>query len=130
MRLVLPALIVFAWVGPLWGTEPKAPPNIVFILADDLGWTDLGCTGSKYYETPNIDALAKSGMRFTSAYTCPNCQPTRAALLSGQYGVRTGVYTVGGTSKKDTSNTPLVPVENVPELPRANVTVADFILAP
>ena len=75
-----------------------APPNIVFILADDLGWTDLGCQGSKYYESPNIDKMAKAGMRFTAAYSCgPNCQPTRAALLSGQYCPRTGIYTVGAS---------------------------------
>jgi len=75
-------------------------PNVVFILADDLGWTDLGCQGSKYYESPNIDKLAAAGLRFTDAYTCgPNCQPTRAALMSGQYGPRTGVYTVGGIDR-------------------------------
>ena len=82
-----------------WGitAAPAAEkPNVVFILADDLGWTDLGCQGSKYYETPNIDRLARAGLRFTSASTCgPNCQPTRAALVSGRYGPRTGVYTVG-----------------------------------
>src|SRR6476619_2213690 len=52
-------------------------PNIIYILADDLGWTDLGCQGSKYYETPNIDKLAADGLRFTNGYTCgPHCQPT------------------------------------------------------
>jgi len=62
-----------------------APPNIVFILADDLGYTDLGCYGSNYYETPNIDRLAAEGVRFTDGYACSsNCQPTRAALMSGQ----------------------------------------------
>ena len=62
-------------------------PNIVFILADDLGYTDVACYGSKYYETPSIDRMAAQGMRFTDGYTCgPNCQPTRAALMSGQYG--------------------------------------------
>src|SRR5687768_6661044 len=62
-------------------------PNVIFILADDLGYTDVGCYGSKHYETPNIDRLAKEGMRFTDGYTCgPNCVPTRAALMSGQYG--------------------------------------------
>jgi arylsulfatase A-like enzyme len=79
-----------------------------------MGWTDLGCQGSRYYETPNIDRIAKSGMRFTSGYACgPNCQPTRAALISGQYGPRTGVCTVGGTDRFDTSKRPLVSVENV-----------------
>jgi len=106
----------------------KRPPNIIFIMADDLGWTDLGCQGSKYYETPNIDRLAREGMRFTDAYTCgPNCQPTRAALMSGQYGPRTGVYTVGSTNRFDTSNRPLVPVENVVELAREKITVAEML---
>lgn len=102
------------------------PPNVVYIMADDLGWTDLGCQGSKYYETPNIDRMAKDGMRFTSAYTCgPNCQPTRAALMSGQYGPRTGVYTVGATTRFDTSRRPLVPVENVTQLPLDRATLGD-----
>ncbi len=100
-------------------------PNIVFILADDLGWTDLGCQGSKYYETPNIDRLAADGMRFTSGYTCgPNCQPTRAALMSGQYGPRTGVYTVGGINRFPWQRRPLHPVENVVQLPLDRETVA------
>ena len=103
-------------------------PNVVFILADDLGWTDLGCYGSDYYETPNIYRLAAQGMRFTRGYTCgPNCQPTRAALMSGQYGPRTGVYTVGGTDRFDTSRRPLVPVENVTELGAEKITVAESL---
>jgi arylsulfatase A-like enzyme len=67
-------------------------PNVVIFLADDLGWRDLGCTGSTFYETPNIDALAARGMMFTNAYAaCPVCSPTRAALLTGLYPPRTGV---------------------------------------
>ncbi len=108
--------------------EPTSRPNIVFILADDLGWTDLGCQGSNYYETPNIDRLAASGMRFTDGYTCgPNCQPTRAALLSGQYAPRTGVYTVGGTDRFNTNSRPLVPVENVTELSTEKITIAESL---
>src|SRR6266480_2401184 len=92
-------------------------PNVVFILADDLGYTDLACFGSKYYETPNIDRLASQGVRFTDGYTCgPNCQPTRAALMSGQYGPRTGVYTVGGIARFDWRSRPLRPVDNVTKL--------------
>ena len=68
------------------------PPNIVFVLVDDLGWTDLSCQGSKYYETPNIDRLAAQGMRFTDAYAaCAVCSPTRAAVMTGRYPARTGV---------------------------------------
>jgi arylsulfatase A-like enzyme len=115
---------------PLLGalSAPAAPapdkPNIIFILADDLGYTDVACYGSKYYETPNIDRLAAQGVRLLNHHHCQNCTPTRAALMSGQYGARTGVYTVGGTERFDTSMRPLVPVENVTSLPLDRATVA------
>ncbi len=67
-------------------------PNIVFILMDDMGWKDLGCMGSDFYETPNLDRLAAQGMLFTDAYAaCPVCSPTRASILSGKYPARVGV---------------------------------------
>lgn len=66
--------------------------NILFILIDDMGWRDLSCYGSSFYETPNIDKLAKEGMLFTDAYaTCPVCSPTRASILSGKYPATLGV---------------------------------------
>lgn len=103
-------------------------PNIVYIMADDLGYTDLACYGSKYYETPNIDNLASQGMRFLNGYSCgPNCQPTRAALMSGQYGPRTGIYTVGNIDRFDWQSRPLKPVENVVELPLKKITLADSL---
>ena len=68
-------------------TTPK--PNFVFILADDLGWTDLGCYGSTFYETPNLDRLAATGMKFTQGYAaCPVCSPTRASIMTGKYPAR------------------------------------------
>ncbi|HEX6984675.1 MAG TPA: sulfatase, partial [Planctomycetaceae bacterium] len=70
----------------------ERPPNVVLILVDDLGWKDLGCQGSTFYETPHIDALARQGMRFTQAYAaCAVCSPTRAAVLTGKYPARLGV---------------------------------------
>ena len=67
-------------------------PNIIYILIDDLGWKDIGCYGSDFYETPNLDRLAARGMRFTDAYAaCPVCSPTRASLLSGKYPARLGL---------------------------------------
>ena len=103
-------------------------PSVVFILADDLGYTDVACYGSKYYETPNIDRLAAEGVRFTNGYTCgPNCQPTRAALMSGQYGPRTGVYTVGHIDRFDWRSRPLRPVDNVQQLPQGQITVAQSL---
>src|ERR1700712_4952451 len=63
--------------------------NIVFILADDLGWRDLGCYGSSFYETPHLDKLASQGMRFTQAYAaCSVCSPTRASIMTGKYPAR------------------------------------------
>lgn len=67
-------------------------PNIILINVDDLGWTDLGCYGSKFYETPNIDRLASGGMRFTNAYASASvCSPTRAAIMTGKAPARTGI---------------------------------------
>lgn len=73
-------------------------PNILFVLIDDLGWRDLSCYGSSFYETPNLDRLAAGGMRFTDAYaSCPVCSPTRASLMSGKYPARVGVTNfIGG----------------------------------
>jgi arylsulfatase A-like enzyme len=65
------------------------PPNVILILIDDMGWTDLSCYGSKFYETPNIDRLAASGMRLTHSYSaCTVCSPTRAAVMTGKYPAR------------------------------------------
>ena len=69
-----------------FGSDPPKQPNIVLILADDLGWTGLKCFGSDFYETPNIDRLAEQGMRFDKAYAnMMNCAPSRASIMSGQY---------------------------------------------
>lgn len=76
----------------------KNPPNILFILIDDLGWRDLACYGSSFHETPNIDRFVAEGMRFTDAYaSCPVCSPTRASLLTGKSPARVGMtQAVGG----------------------------------
>lgn len=67
----------------------KKKPNIVFFLVDDLGWRDLGCFGSTFYETPNVDRLCAEGMKFTNAYAaCPVCSPTRASIMTGKYPAR------------------------------------------
>jgi len=76
-------------------------PNIIFIFIDDLGWRDLGCYGSTYYETPNLDRLASEGVRFADAYAaCPVCSPSRASVLTGRYPARVGVTNfIGGRTK-------------------------------
>jgi len=73
-------------------TGERRPPNVVLILVDDLGWTDLACFGSRYYQTPNLDRLAAQGMKFTDGYAaCAVCSPTRAAVMTGRYPARLGV---------------------------------------
>ncbi len=85
--------VLFAFTGSAFTltalAATAAKPNVVLILADDLGWTDLGCFGSDFHETPDIDRLAKDGMKFTQNYSaCTVCSPTRAALMTGKYPAR------------------------------------------
>ncbi|MDF7827132.1 sulfatase-like hydrolase/transferase, partial [Pontiellaceae bacterium B12227] len=73
-------------------TAVERRPNVVLILIDDLGWADLGITGSTFYETPNVDALAKQGVFFSNAYAAnPVCSPTRASIMTGKYPSRIGL---------------------------------------
>ena len=103
-------------------------PNFVFILIDDLGWTDLGYTGSKYYETPNIDNLAGQGMIFTNAYSnAANCAPTRASLLTGQYAPRHGVFTVASSARGKAETRRLIPVDNHLEISLNKITIAESL---
>ena len=75
--------------APLAARAASPPPNFVFILIDDMGWRDLGCYGSTFYETPQIDRFAAQSVRFTNAYAaCPVCSPTRASILTGKYPAR------------------------------------------
>lgn len=88
LRAVLTALMCAASAG----ASAAKHPNIVFLLADDLGWADLKCYGSSFYDTPNIDQLARDGMRFTTFYSAGSvCSPTRSSILTGKYPVRTGI---------------------------------------
>jgi arylsulfatase A len=85
--LMLVGLVVA--IGPASMASEVPRPNIVLILADDLGWADLGCYASTFHETPNLDRLARTGMRFTNAYAaCPVCSPSRAAIMTGKYPAR------------------------------------------
>jgi arylsulfatase A-like enzyme len=107
---ILVAFSAFSFGHP----HPKKDrPNIVFIFIDDMGWKDVGFMGAEYYETPTIDRLAKNGMIFTQAYTnAPNCAPTRASLLSGQYSPRHGVYTVARSDRGNPKDRRLIPIGN------------------
>src|SRR5947209_17998123 len=88
-RLVLLALMLLPTPPSTRADETAGKLNVVLILADDLGWADLGCYGSRFHRTPHLDRLAKEGLRFTQAYAaCPVCSPTRAALLTGKVPAR------------------------------------------
>ena len=78
------------------GFAKKKPLNFVFFLVDDMGWADIGANGSTFHETPNVDKLAATGMKFTNGYAaCPVCSPTRATVLTGRTHDRTGVFSHG-----------------------------------
>lgn len=105
-------------------------PNLVFIMADDLGYTDVACYGSKYYETPHLDRLASQGMKLTNYHQHQNCAPTRAAIMTGQYSPRTGIYTVGNIHRfENSAKRPLRSVDNVSDLPLDRITIADTLKA-
>ena len=110
-------------------TPPKqARPNIVFILADDLGYKDLACYGNTLHETPHLDRLAKQGVRFTQAYAnAPNCAPSRASIMSGQYAPRHGIYTVGSSARGKAAWRKLVPVPNRTVLDDAVLTLPELL---
>lgn len=104
---------------------PPRGPNVIFILMDDLGWTDLTCYGSSFYETPNLDRLAAQGMRFTSAYAaCNVCSPTRASIMTGKYPARLGLtdWIPGRSDNPQQKLNRPVPLDR---LPLAELTLAE-----
>ncbi len=130
-RLVLACVGVGAALAVISADAAVAPrtarPNLVFILADDLGWRDLGCYGSTFYETPNLDRLAAKGMRFTDAYAaCSVCSPTRASILTGKYPARLHLtdWLPGRPDRPDQKlNRPVI----LPHLPLEEVTIAEAL---
>lgn len=117
---------LFFTLTTLHAQEP--PPNIILFLVDDLGWRDLGCMGSRYYETPNIDRLAAEGVLFTDAYAnAPNCAPSRASLLTGLYTPRHEIYTVASPERGQAVNRKLIPTNNKTELDTSFLTLAEAL---
>lgn len=103
-------------------------PNIVFIMADDLGWNDLGYTGSDYHETPYIDSLASEGMIFTNAYAAAaNSAPSRACFMSGMYTPRHGIFTVSPSARGDKKKRKLIPIKNTEDLRADFVTLGEAL---
>jgi len=108
------------------GVSAARKPNVVFVLVDDLGWFDLGCYGSPFHETPNLDRLAESGMRFTNAYAaCPVCSPTRAAIMTGKHPARLNITDwIPGNDPKDQK---LLGPQDEHQLALDEVTVAEVL---
>ena len=105
-------------------TPPAAGPNIVLILADDLGWSDLGCYGADLFETPHLDRLARESVRFTQAYAMSVCSPTRAMLLTGRHAARLGITVWIEASLRTTMNRPLIDARSQHNLPHTETTIA------
>ncbi|MHC4584719.1 MAG: sulfatase [Planctomycetota bacterium] len=108
--------------------ETSRRPNIVFILVDDLGWSDVGCYGSDLHETPNIDRLARQGMRFTDAYAAaPVCSPTRASIMTGKYPARLHMTIWYESSVNPPKNRRLIPPVTQGNMPHEQVTIAEVL---
>ena len=107
-----------------------AKPNVVLIYIDDYGWRDAGFNGTKFYETPNADRIAREGMNFRSAYAnAPNCAPSRACLMSGLYSPRHGVYTVANSDRGKAALRKIIPTKNTTVLADEFVTLAEALKA-
>jgi arylsulfatase A-like enzyme len=122
MKHILLCLTAIASL-PLFATTPK---NVVVILVDDLGWTDLGCYGSSFYETQHVDSLAAEGIRFTNAYAAsPVCSPTRAALMTGRHPVRVNITDWIQGAKADEPK--VIAPKDQHQLPHEEVTLAEVL---
>jgi len=129
VRTGLVSLVAAAILSASAVRAESRSPNVVFILADDLGWADLGCYGADLHETPCLDQLAREGVRFTQAYAMPVCSPTRAAILTGRHAARLHMtlWREGALSRAD--NQKLRPPPAVADLPREELTLAEALRA-
>ncbi|MGE4619759.1 MAG: sulfatase [Planctomycetota bacterium] len=110
--------------------DQESPPSVLLIIVDDLGWKDLGCTGSTFYETPSINRLAQQGVRYTRAYAaCPVCSPTRVSIQTGVHPARLSTTDYFGAPGPDRWNrkTPSLPATYVDRLPLEQQTIAEIL---
>jgi arylsulfatase A-like enzyme len=135
-RRLLPSALLFLFVPVLAGAGATPPgpagasgrPNIVFILADDLGWSDLTGYGSDFHRTPHIDRLAREGVRFTSFYAAaPVCTPTRASIMTGQHPARLHTTVWFEASQNPPQDRKLIPPRTVGNLSHEHVTLAEAL---
>jgi arylsulfatase A-like enzyme len=103
-------------------------PNIILINVDDMGWCDVGFMGSEYYETPNIDKLARGGMIFNQAYaSASNSAPSRACMMTGKWTPRHGIYTVGNSDRGRSRDRKLIPVTNITYLSDSILIIPEIL---
>jgi arylsulfatase A len=124
--VTLPVSALIAAAGPAQAVESKKP-NVIFFLVDDLGWSDVGCFGSTFYETPNIDKLAEQGVKFTDAYAaCHVCSPTRASIMTGKYPATLNL-TDWISGRGNTRFQVLLNAEKTVNLPSEETTIAEVL---
>ena len=130
VRATAVALLLGAAPARPTSTDPPERPSFLFILVDDLGWTDLSCYGSSFHETPSCDSLAERGLRFTDAYAaCPVCSPTRGSIMTGRYPARTATTDYFGAAQPDRwkRNTPHLPAAYEDRLAAEELTLAEAL---
>lgn len=128
--LILSACALYLSLEPqkqAYSAENDRAPNMVLILADDLGWADLGCYGADLLETPNLDRLAADSVRFTDAYAMPVCSPTRAALLTGRHAARVHMTIWSEGSLRGPQNRRLLQADSLHSLPHTETTLAKHL---
>lgn len=134
-RILLLLLLLFLSGANGTASENPTPLNFIFFLVDDLGWRDVGCYGSTFYETPHVDRLAAEGMRFSNAYAaCPVCSPTRASIMAGKYPARMhttdwfgAVQPEEALEQKQWNSKPLLPAAYEEQLPLKETTLAEAL---
>jgi len=118
--------VAINFCGPLFATEK---PNILFILADDLGWSDLGCYGADLHETPNLDRLASQSVRFTHAYAMSVCSPTRSSIMTGKHAARLHITIWREGALSAPPQKKVIPPKPVADLPLEETTIAEALKA-
>ncbi len=124
--LLILLMLALAMVFP--GCKKGQTPNVVFILVDDLGWMDLGCYGSSFYDTPELDLFAEQAVRFTSAYSAsPVCSPTRASLMTGHHPVRVNITDwIPGFQSENAHDSLLETPQDIHNMPLEELTIAEL----
>ncbi|MFV9551400.1 sulfatase [Algibacter sp. PT7-4] len=131
LKVIVYCFIIQAVLGCQKKTEKVRKPNILFILVDDLGYHDLGVTGSVFYETPNVDKLANQGIMFTNGYASSRvCSPSRASIMTGKFTARHGITDwigakAGENWRAKNRHNKLLPANYNMQLPQEDVTIAE-----